>query len=293
MNDTMKSRTERDEGADALLSRLDDLCDRASRGEVAVSPFLTPREVRLCRRHLSARLSSGTAVMVGGYSHAERMRAVILPDYMESLCDATALAADPVATLLQAGFGELATVVQDAARLLSVRGSGYRALSHRDYLGSILGLGLDRDAIGDILVVNGGEETNPADPPEAYVVTSAPMTVFLLQHLEKVATDTARVAEVAETVVPPERTLQPIADTVASPRVDCVVAALCNLSRDRAQTAIRQGLVELDYEPITDCDDIVVPPATLSVRGFGKFVIHRIGDTTRKGRLRLLAGKYM
>lgn len=285
--------TIQDGTAEHLRSRLSDLSDRASRGETVATPFLTPREVRLCRQILSARLAAGTAVLVGGYPDAERMRAVLLPDYMEGMCDPDALAADPVAILRDAGLTDEADTVRDAAVLLSVRGSGYRTLSHRDFLGSVLGLGLDRDAIGDICVVGGREEPSPADPPHAYVVTGEKVAAFLLQHLEKVATDTVEVTTAVGDNARPVRTLESISDTVASPRLDCVVAALCNLSRDRAKTAIRQGLVELDYEPIADCDETVDPPAILSVRGFGKFAVQSFDGNTRKGRLRLRAGKYI
>ena len=55
----------RDEGLRLLLSRLDDLCDKASRGECAVTDFLTPREARYARARLSSRVSAGTAVLWG------------------------------------------------------------------------------------------------------------------------------------------------------------------------------------------------------------------------------------
>ena len=69
--------------------------------------------------------------------------------------------------------------------------------------------------------------------------------------------------------------------------------ALCNLSREKAQMAVKSGIVELDYEAVEDCSATVDAPAVISVRGFGKFAVHAFDGTTRKGRIRLVAGKYV
>ena len=274
-----------DEGIRLLLSRLDDLVKKSERGEVAVSSFLTPREAKYARVHLSSRVSAGTAVLWGGYLTAERVRAVILPDYTEGLVDPTALGSDPAAALSDAGLDDLAEFIRGAVCPVLVKGSGFRELSHRDYLGSVLGLGLERDAIGDILI---------PDAHSAILLTDTRVGDFLTTQMEKVATDTVRVSRLPEgTALTGTRRLQPITDTVASERLDCVVAALCNLSREKAQMAVKSGLVELDYEVVEDCSATVDAPAVISVRGFGKFAVHAFDGTTRKGRVRLVAGKYI
>ena len=268
-----------------LLSRLDDLVKKSGRGEAAVSSYLTPREAKYARAHLSARVSAGTAVLWGGYPTAERVRAVILPDYTEGLVDPTALASDPAAALSDAGLDDFAEFIRGAVCPVQVRGSGFRELSHRDYLGSVLGLGLERDAIGDILI---------SDSHSAILLTDTRVGDFLTTQMEKVATDTVKVSRLPEgTALTGTRRLQPITDTVASERLDCVVAALCNLSREKAQMAVKSGLVELDYEAVEACDITVEAPAVISVRGYGKFAVHAFDGTTRKGRIRLVAGKYV
>lgn len=274
-----------------LLSRLDDLAAEAGRGLAALSAYLTPREAKAAARHLSPLLLRGTAVLWGGYVGAERVRAVLLPDYAEGLVDPHALGTEPVTALREVGFDDLADAISQAVTPLCVRGSGYRALGHRDYLGSILALGVERDAIGDLLVADAAED---GARPTAYLFTNARMADFLAESLERVANDTVQVSRVeAAGLIIPERKLSPIRDTVASERLDCVVAALCNLSRDASQTAVRQGLVEVDYEPATACDRILTPPATITVRGYGKFRLDAFDGETRKGRVRLVAGKYV
>ena len=274
-----------DETIRLLLSRLDDLCDRGARGEAAVSPYLTPREAKYARIHLSARLRNGTAVLWGGYPEAERVRVFILPDYTEGLTDPEALAADPVAALVGAGLEDPADTIREAVCPIHVKGSGFRELTHRDYLGSVLGLGLERDAIGDILL---------PDAHNAILLTDTRVGDFLAVSLTKVATDTVKISRLPEGgPLAGTRRLQPISDTVASERLDCVVAALCNLSREKAQMAVKAGIVELDYEAVEDCSATVDAPAVISVRGYGKFAVHAFDGTTRKGRVRLVAGKYM
>ena len=275
----------RDEDIRLLLARLDDLVRKSGRGEAAVSSYLTPREAKYARIHLSSRLHAGTAVLWGGYPEAERVRVVILPDYTEGLVDPTALMSDPVAALCSAGLDDLADTLRDAVCPMLVKGSGFRELSHRDYLGSVLGLGLERDAIGDILI---------PDTHSAILLTDSRVGDFLTTQMEKVATDTVRVSRLPEgTSLGGTRRLQPLNDTVASERLDCVVAALCNLSREKAQMAVRSGIVELDYEAVEDCSATVDAPAVISVRGYGKFAVHAFDGTTRKGRIRLVAGKYV
>ncbi|MBP3666700.1 MAG: hypothetical protein J6K29_06575 [Clostridia bacterium] len=274
-----------DEDIRLLLARLDDLVRVGGRGEAAVSSFLTPREAKYARAHLSARVSAGTAVLWGGYPTAERVRVVILPDYTEGLVDPAALASDPMAALTDGGLDDLAAIIRSAVCPVQVRGSGFRELSHRDYLGSVLGLGLERDAIGDILI---------PDIHSAILLTDTRVGDFLTTQMEKVATDTVRVSRLPEeTALTGTRRLQPVHDTVASERLDCVVAALCNLSREKAQMAVKSGLVELDYEAVEACDTTVEAPAVISVRGYGKFAVHAFDGTTRKGRIRLSAGKYI
>ena len=268
-----------------LLARLDDLCDRGARGETGISAYLTPREAKYARAHLSARIRTGTALLWGGYPDAERVRVVILPDYTEGFTDPESLASNPVTALRDAGLDDLSDTLREAVCPICVKGSGFRELSHRDYLGSVLGLGLERDAIGDILI---------PDTHTAILLTDTRVGDFLTVSLTKVATDTVKVSRLPEgTPRQGTRRLQPISDTVASERLDCVVAALCNLSREKAQMTVRAGLVELDYEACEACDTTVEAPAVISVRGYGKFAVHAFDGTTRKGRIRLVAGKYI
>lgn len=268
----------------ALYARLRDLEALSERGEMGVTPFLTPRECIYAESYLQPLLSQGCACLWGGHPAAERRRAVLLPSYVWGMVTCVP-GGSPAAALAEVGFDAAADEAEGLVTLLLVRGSGFRDLGHRDYLGSVLGLGLERDVLGDILVI---------DPHSAYIFCKGEIAPFLLESLTHVGSDPVKVKALpSDTPLAVEKKTQPIHDTVASPRLDCVVAALCNLARERAQTAVRSGLVEVDYEVCQHCDLALTPPCVLSVRGVGKFSVLAFDGETRKGRLRLVAEKYV
>lgn len=256
---------------DALLcARVGDLVRRAQGGEVVYTPFLTPREQRVVQEKyafLRERL-----LPLGGYAEAERRRVYLLPPYMGEL---DADVRDEI----------LADTVGESLVALSIVGSGYRELSHRDFLGAVLNLGIERDAIGDICVLS---------PTEAVLFTDRLMVEFLKESFTRVARDAVLVKEA---LLPKDfnggKQFVPVTDTVASPRADAVVAALCNLSRERAKAMLAAGLVEVDYEPLQKFDKEVCEGAVITVRGHGKFIVRSLSDKTKKGRYRLVADRYV
>ena len=260
------------EAAQQLEARLEDYLARAARGSVAVSRFLTPREKKLTERLLQARGVREQALFWGGYVGAERECLYVVPDFYLDLPDLMpAEGSDPAEALPDV----------DSVAAIRVKGSGFRTLSHRDYLGSLLGLGLEKDAVGDIAVQN---------DHEAVIFCARAIVRFLLESLQKVSTDSVTCREYTlDDGFTDGRHYKPISDTVASARLDCVVAALTNLSRESAQNAVRAGLVEVDFEAEERTDRILTPPATVSIRGHGRFILRSFDGETRKGRLRLRA----
>lgn len=258
------------DGISRLYARLDDLCRAADRGEIGQSGFLTPRELHCACAYLGRRGASFFAF--GGYEDAERKKVYILPDYMEGVRSADELD----------GYGHSHLI--GAVRVSS---AGYRKLTHRDYLGSVLGLGLERDVLGDILVMGD-------DGENAVIFCNEALVGYLCETLIWVSREKVRCAavELSEIEIPKRRFLA-INDTVASPRTDCVVGALCSLSREKAREAVVSGLVEVDFETEERPDRTVAAPCTVSVRGYGRFRLLSVEDKTKKGRYRLIAEKYL
>lgn len=274
----MSNPVEKQSPDDPVL-RLGDLIAKAERGEVAVSAYLTPGEKLRMERAVRTAGAGERAWFFGGYPTAERTRLFLLPEFYLPM-----LSASRVCDCPEEELGNLIGEEIDAAvTAVRIVGSRFRNLSHRDYLGSLMGLGLERDAIGDIAVQDG---------TSAVVFTSAKIADFLCSDLEKVASDTVKVKPYrVDEGFTDGRKYQPIRATVASDRLDCVVAALTDLSREEAQNTIRAGLVELNFEVNQRTDAGVPAPATLSVRGFGRYEIRGYDGETRRGRLRLLADK--
>ncbi len=261
-----------DKSLSILFARLDDLHRSADRGLLGGTSFLSPRDLHFALSHLRSTGAWARVVAWGGYADAERKKLYILPEFMEGVGE--------YGTFAEYGFeGDISAV--------RVLGSGYRKLSHRDFLGSVLGLGLERDVVGDIIVSDG-------EKPSAIIICDKAVSAFICENLSKVGSDTvcAKVIE-GQDIEPPERKFLHISDTVASERLDGVVASLISVSRDRAKEIVLDGAVEIDYEVCLRPDKALTSPCAVSIRGFGKFRINSLAEKTKKGRIRLDADKYV
>ncbi len=253
-----------------LLSRAEELLARARNGEITYTAFLTPAEQHTLFRAMPWARNEMRAD--GGYAAAERARVFFLPPYLLDMDEETLAAC-------------LADVQKECLIPLEIKGSGFRELHHKDFLGAVLNLGIERDALGDLCVTNAHS---------GILFCDRVMEKFLMESLTRVANDAVKISRVT---LPRDfdggRKFQPISDTVASPRADSVVAALANLSRERAQAMFREGLVEIDYEPTEKTDQQLEAPCVIVIRGKGKFIIRSLCEQTKKGRIRLLADKYL
>lgn len=265
-----------------LYARLEDLALRAEQGELGVTDFLSPRETHFAARYLERRGIRYYAY--GGYEGAERQKLYLLPEYMlygrETNADDKLPASEWASFLAKFGY-------ETGIAILRIHGSGYRVLTHRDFLGSLLGLGIERSVLGDILVL---EDEGAC----AMVLCDATIAGFIESEMTKAANDKVRVSRLTEDrfEAPPRRFL-PIHDTVASCRLDCVIAAVCGLSREKARETVCGGLVEINFESEDRPDRVVTAPALLSVRGFGRVRVLALTDRTKKGRIRLEAERYV
>lgn len=171
---------------------------------------------------------------------------------------------------------------------LQITGSGFAALTHRDFMGAILALGIERAVLGEIVVTS----TN-ADETGALVFTTPEMASYLSENLTKIGRDavTVRPCHIDPTIEVP-RQYENLSVTAASPRIDGVVRALTNLSREDAAAMVRAGLVERNYESIADVDKQLHAGDVLTIRGYGKYRIDRTDEETKRGRKRILCRKY-
>ena len=244
-----------------LIKRISDLALRCDRnGCLTHSAFLTPAECYLLE---TRKLPVGEAKLVfsGGRDDCERKVAFFLPYYLQET---------------DFDIGEIIKAVK-------IR-SYFGKPGHRDYLGAVLGLGIERDRIGDLLLFD----------DTAYLFCLSSVVSVLLRELEKVGRISVKTEQIALTDVPvSERKTKKITFTVKSLRLDAVTGDLFGVSRTLAAELIREGAVTLNYTICEKVDAPVKEGDTLSVHGKGKGRISQIGGRSRKDRRFVEAELYL
>lgn len=230
--------------------------------------FLDARQQSLARRSFGARQGDAQLLYYGGYEDADRVIMVCLPYYM--IDDA-------------APVRELLTVIRATAPKGSHASRSGRSLSHSDYLGALMGLGIKRTVVGDILVREDGADIIVLSEIADYVMqtfASAGRSHLSLERLP------------IEALIVPEHETHEIHDTVASLRLDAVLAAAFRLPRGKAADAIRQGLVFVDHLEATKADMPVEEGAELVIRHKGKAILSEVGGRSRKDRINVTFEKF-
>lgn len=199
------------------------------------------------------------SIFYGGYEEAERVILISLPDYAK-LSDYNPL-----------------TVIR------ATKAEGSRELTHRDYLGSLVGLGIKRELLGDILVREDGAD----------IIALADIADFILMNYYKAGRTNLSLTQqpIGELVVPQQKRAI-VTDTVASLRLDSVVASAFGLSRGKAAEAVGRGIVFVNHVEVTKADFSVSEGDKIVVRGKGKACLTEIGGKSRKDRQYITIEKY-
>lgn len=156
-------------------------------------------------------------------------------------------------------------------------------LSHRDFLGALMNLGIEREMIGDIRI----------DGKSAYVFVIDSMAEYIMQSLDKVKHTSVRVIRLSE--VPADVTVR-ISQrelVVSSKRIDVVIAGVYKLSRSKVLDLFREKKVFVKGRTLENNSYLLKEEDVIAVRGFGKFIYKKENHETRKGRLCLTIGEYV
>ncbi len=242
----------RDEEERQFIGRAWDWAYRAAlSGQPYITHFLHPGQIALLR--LTTQAVGGLSIVAdGGYPDAERVRAALVP------------------TDCHWFDGDLQLAV------LCVRPSAFAgALTHRDYLGAILALGITRDVLGDILV----------SPGAAYIICEGPMAAYIQQNLTQIGREAVTVEPAGALGQAAERRYRRETVTVAALRLDAALAKAFRISRDTAAALIKRGDVKLDFRPVSAPSEAVEAGCLVSCRGYGRVMILSVGGPTRKGRI--------
>lgn len=155
-------------------------------------------------------------------------------------------------------------------------------LTHRDYLGAVLNLGIDRCKVGDIMLMD----------EEAILFVEQSMEDYVCSSIEKVK-HTNVVCERVVADVTFEQKYKEISGTVQSVRLDAVISKAFKSSRSQLITMISSGRVFVNGSLITSNSYRLKEGDIVSVRGMGKFLYEKEQDTTKKGKTRILLRKYV
>lgn len=150
-------------------------------------------------------------------------------------------------------------------------------LSHRDYLGALMNMGVDRSQTGDIIC---DSETH-----SAYVFVTSEMKELVSKELIRVGRTSVKCVNVSPEDCSVRRQYEELEGNVASERLDCILAFVYRLSRSKIQQIIEAQDVFVDGETAYSGGYDVKEGSRISVRGFGKFIYDGQTGTSRKGRL--------
>jgi len=239
-----------------FLRKIEDLCKRCkNKNIITYTGFLTPTE----REIIIKNFSNEKIIFFGGNDNSERVRAFFLPDYLDEIEKSDYI------TAFRADFS-------------------YKELTHRDFLGSILGVGIDRKCIGDIFVFG----------KEAYFFITKDISEYIKTNLNKVGSVGIKLREINfDEVKIIEPTFKEINFSVSSLRIDSILAGSIMESREKSVSYIKNGIVLLNYLPCENPSQKINENDIFSIKGYGKFKVAEIGGISRRGKTFVKVVKYI
>ncbi len=240
-----------------LAARTEDmavLCEKT--GQPRFSAFLTEPEAAVASGFLE---SAGIVnfVLYGGCENAERKILGIFPDYLECDC------------------------LQFPVCAVKFYGRGIKGLTHRDYLGALMSLGVARNAVGDIVC---GED-------ETYAML-LPAAAELALSMEKIGRAGVKTDRAELNCVVRQFNFSQISGTVASMRLDCILSLALRVSREKAAGLIRSGAVSVNHSVTENVSEPMRENDVISARGYGRFILAQTGGKTKKDRLHVTVKKF-
>ena len=244
-----------------LLAKLWDKINAGIRKNIPANTcFLSPRELEMAR-YLFGQPEGLYAF--GGYPEAERKMLVFLPDYLE---ESALMEEDSPVVCLRCTF-----YLEDS-------------LSHRDFLGALMGAGIGRETVGDICVDKGSCD---------FFVT-AEIAPYILQNLTSAGRTRVHIRQIPLTEASiPAPEVKEIKDTLASLRLDSVISSGFRIGRSLACQYIQTGKAAVDGLPCEKPDKPVAEGMKISVRGLGKIQLAAVGGKTKKDRISVVIHRYV
>ena len=244
-----------------LLAKLWDKINAGFRRDILANTcFLSPRELEMARFLFG---EEPGLVSFGGYTDAERKMLVYLPEYLD---EESLYSEDSPLVCLRATFFE------------------GDELSHRDFLGALMGAGIGRETVGDICVGKGSCD---------FFVT-AEIAPYVQQNFTSAGRTKLRISQIPlRDAQIPEPEVKEIKDTLASLRLDSIISSGFRIGRSLAAQYVSAGKAAIDGLPCEKPDKLVSEGVKISVRGLGKIKLQSVNGQTKKGRISVVIHRYV
>lgn len=240
--------------------RMLDLAEQVVAGKpYRVTEFMSPAGLTIAdavrAQYPQLRVESG-----GGYEGAERLRVAFIDAAYQGPVD----------------LGLTALKVSWDPR--------FRLLTHRDVLGSLMGLGIERDHFGDIIMRSGG----------AQLIVDSTVADYVVSNFTKIAMVSVSVEPMdISAIQPKEEKIKEIRTTVASLRLDAVASSGFSVSRTKLVSAVNAGLLQVNWQSAKGPSQEVKEGDVISMRGRGRMKVEAITGMSRKGRIGVYLKRFM
>lgn len=218
---------------------------------VETTSFFDPYQRRLSTSILN-RFTDISYTAEGGTLDAERKVLIVYPDYMYM------------------------NNIEDYIMFLSIQGS-IDKLAHKDFLGALLGLGINRDKIGDILI----------HKDLVQIIVKKEVGEYILYNLKRIGKQNVEVGEISkEELKPSEIEFKEKYVTLSSNRIDVLISNAYNLSRTNSSALVERDKVKINWEPVNKSSMEVFEGDVISVRGYGRMILKSFEGISKKGRIK-------
>ena len=157
----------------------------------------------------------------------------------------------------------------------------FKELFHKDFLGTIMSLGIRREYLGDLIVQDN----------ICYGIITENLFSLLEEKIDMVGNIPVKISTISNLEIPVP-TFEEIIESVSSLRLDAIVTALVNASRTSSTELLESGLVSLNYVIEKEKSKSVEVGDIISIRRKGKFILEKVLGESKKGKTRLLFKKF-
>lgn len=236
-----------------------------TKNKIVHSEFLTIYQKELIKKELN-RMKFNNYIFFGGYDGAEGECFIVYPEKLEI-------------EIVQKNLENIIKAIE--IKLPKELKGKY---SHRDYLGTVMKAGLDRNRIGDIIVHDTG----------AYIIVLKENAEYIADFLKDITNFSKSIIEIINFSEIEVNTteFEEMKINVSSMRLDNIVSEIARTSRSKAEILLKEEKVFVNSKCETKVSKSVKENDILAIRGKGKFIIYKVNDANRKGKLTIEVKKY-